>query len=69
MDEFVDIEGFEKLRKSAIEVILGLKKGSCWCQVAIGNPNMTLGHSKACLEAKQFIVLARIGEEKKDEIF
>lgn len=32
------------------EIIQSLKRGSCWCEVAVGNP-MVRGHSKGCIKA------------------
>ena len=34
------------------EFIKDLKRGSCWCEVGIGNPNMT-SHSEACLKIQK----------------
>ena len=36
------------------DVVLGLKRGSCWCEHGIGNP-MVPAHTEACLNAEAFM--------------
>ena len=54
------------------EILKELKRGSCWCEMAIGNP-MVNGHSKGCFLAqeleKQFVenTLGRLGRQKSNE--
>ena len=38
----------------AAEVVRSLRRGSCWCEMAIGNP-MVRGHSSACLAAQKWL--------------
>ena len=54
----------------AVEVmkpLIGALKGlryhgdSCWCEVAIGNPNFGGKHTQGCLDARE--ALKEIGEE------
>lgn len=39
--------------EDAEEVIRLLKRGSCWCEMAIGNP-MFKEHSEACQKAQAY---------------
>ncbi len=43
----------------ALECIRLLKRGDCWCEMAIDNP-MVREHSAGCLKAKQ--VMKEVGE-------
>lgn len=38
---------------ACIKVLKNLKRGDCWCEVGIDNPNMGGRHSQACLDAKR----------------
>ena len=33
-------------------LILSLKRGSCWCEMGIGNPMMRGAHTEACRQAQ-----------------
>jgi len=37
-----------------ITVIRGLRRGSCWCEMGIGNP-MVSQHTRTCLEASRLM--------------
>ena len=37
-----------------VQVIKGLKRGSCWCEMAIGNP-MVSSHSEKCKAAREAV--------------
>lgn len=54
MELVLDVES------EAAEIINGLKRGSCWCEMGIGNPMMKT-HSAACDAARAFV--ARGGDE------
>jgi hypothetical protein len=44
-----------------IAILTFLKRGDCWCEVAINNPMVT-EHSRGCIEAK------KLYEEIKKEV-
>lgn len=48
--------------ESLIDVLVGLKRGECWCEVAVGNPMMKGKHSLYC--ARATILLKEFGIEK-----
>lgn len=35
-----------------LRVLRDLKRGDCWCEVAIGNPMLQGRHTQACMAAK-----------------
>lgn len=41
--------------------LIGVKRGDCWCDVAIGNPMMGGKHDTHCLVAQEAIKEARRG--------
>ncbi len=47
-----EISGAYRELEGMRAIIRGLKRGSCWCDVAQGGPNSTT-HSGACLAASQ----------------
>lgn len=48
------------------QILLGLKRGSCWCEAGIGNPIATK-HSAACVSAMAFFADRRIDGLNTDE--
>ena len=50
LGELAAIQGFAELKK----VIHLLKRGDCWCEMAVGNP-MATEHDKGCLAAKEIL--------------
>ncbi len=47
-------EKFEVEARLAEKVVDNLRRGSCWCEVAIGNPMMK-GHTWTCLAAQEWM--------------
>lgn len=50
-DHLALVEALDLIRK--LRAVIGLlKRGSCWCELGIGNP-MVRGHSDACRRARE----------------
>jgi hypothetical protein len=47
-----DAEALENENKSLREALADLKRGDCWCEVAIGNPMCRGEHSSGCKKAQ-----------------
>jgi len=47
-----DLEKSELALALAVSLIDRLRRGSCWCECAIGNPNAS-GHTSACEDAQE----------------
>lgn len=38
-----------------LAVVKSLKRGDCWCEVAIGNPNLAGVHTPQCVNARRYV--------------
>ena len=47
---------------SAAAVIQALKRGTCWCEAGIDNPNAAGKHSVACFAARTYLAAGKEGE-------
>ena len=47
----------KELLKEAREILLSMKRGSCWCEAGIGNPMAKCGEK--CKKIKEFIEEAK----------
>lgn len=45
----------EVLIETLVEVLLGVRRGDCWCETGIGNPMMQGRHTKACKRAQTIV--------------
>lgn len=50
-------------QKQMLDILVGLKRGDCWCEMGIGNP-MVREHDVACLQAQ--LAVAQLKAQLKD---
>lgn len=55
VEEYIQMHRITKEEiREILSALEGLKRGSCWCQMAIGHPMMK-SHSEACIKVQEIM--------------